>query len=416
MPTVAKVEAHHDEYPYPPAEMIVEDLPEDFSRGVLNFLLRRRDADRLPRRAKIWVAGCGTQQGAAVALSYPSAQVLATDISTKTLAIASSVAEQIGIPNLTFEQQDLLATEQTGSFDLVFATGVLHHLPDPLLGMKQIRAALRPRGAAVIMVYSAAHRQVLSVARRTLLALSRYEPDPDDRYELACRLVEQVLESPRCRSPHRDVLETLWEQRETSRPLVADALMHPLEHAYRLDDFFALLRSAGLAFSTWAHPHEWDVSQYLTAPDLAVRIGTLDELQQWHAIEDLAGFGGPIFKAVVEPADAPKCPPLSEEELLAITPMLSGGFRAHRIEDNKVVETFTTPAFRREADALRVLVRGPTGVGTEWTLPQAVLKVVDLVDGKRSVGDMLPILALDGIGLETIERLLPTKVGLLAPR
>ena len=41
-----------------------------------------------------------------------------------------------------------------GNFSFVASTGVLHHLPDPLLGLRSISNSLHPEGGGSIMLYA----------------------------------------------------------------------------------------------------------------------------------------------------------------------------------------------------------------------------------------------------------------------
>ena len=62
--TVQSVETHYDAFPYPTVTSLALPLPSGFKRWTLDWLLRRRTSERLPADPKVWVAGCGQQQGA----------------------------------------------------------------------------------------------------------------------------------------------------------------------------------------------------------------------------------------------------------------------------------------------------------------------------------------------------------------
>ena len=46
------------------------------------------------------------------------------------------------------------AEELGCSFNKIVCTGVIHHLPDPEIGLRALRSVLKPEGAVHIMVYA----------------------------------------------------------------------------------------------------------------------------------------------------------------------------------------------------------------------------------------------------------------------
>ena len=104
---------------------------------------------------QILIAGCGTSQAARHALRHPDAQVTAIDISTTSLHHTRNLQQQYGLRNLALHW---LPIEEVGAlgrrFDQIVCTGVLHHLPDPDLGLRALRDVLAPEGALELMVYA----------------------------------------------------------------------------------------------------------------------------------------------------------------------------------------------------------------------------------------------------------------------
>ena len=166
MPSFDTVEQQYDAFPYPQPSVVARQLPAEFLRGSLSFLTRRRAADWFSDTMRIWIAGCGTQQAAMWALCHPRAEIVATDLSQTALDIARSLTDQLDIGNVRFAKQNLAEADFAGEFDLVVSTGVIHHMPDPVVGARRIRQALKPNGAAVLMVYNQMHRAALGPFRR----------------------------------------------------------------------------------------------------------------------------------------------------------------------------------------------------------------------------------------------------------
>jgi SAM-dependent methyltransferase len=64
-------------------------------------------------------------------------------------------------------------------FDFIEVSGVLHHLPDPLLGLKALGRVLRPDGTIAIMVYGQYGRTGVYMLQEMfrLMALGQSEDD-----------------------------------------------------------------------------------------------------------------------------------------------------------------------------------------------------------------------------------------------
>jgi SAM-dependent methyltransferase len=105
--------------------------------------------------ADILIAGCGTNQASVFAYTNPAARVIAIDISQPSLDHQQYLKDKHGLANL---ELNLLPIEEVSTlgleFDLIVSTGVLHHMADPLVGMKAIGSCLRQDGALGVMLYA----------------------------------------------------------------------------------------------------------------------------------------------------------------------------------------------------------------------------------------------------------------------
>jgi SAM-dependent methyltransferase/Tfp pilus assembly protein PilF len=130
----------------------------------------------------ILIAGCGTGQ---VAIEHARkfagyGRVLAIDLSLTSLCYAKSKSLALGLDNIEYGQADLLALPSLGrSFDVINASGVLHHLADPPSGWRALLSCLRSDGFMCIGLYSEIARRDVVAARRHI-AERGYGSDPDD--------------------------------------------------------------------------------------------------------------------------------------------------------------------------------------------------------------------------------------------
>jgi SAM-dependent methyltransferase len=119
------------------------------------------------RGKTILVAGCGTgREAVEVALIFPLAFVDAVDLSRASLAHGIRRAREMRIRNLAFKQADLLDLGHLGkTFDLIVSSGVLHHMREPLAGLRALLAALGPGGVLKVGLYSTIARAPIAEAR-----------------------------------------------------------------------------------------------------------------------------------------------------------------------------------------------------------------------------------------------------------
>lgn len=81
---------------------------------------------------------------------HPSAMVVATDVSASALRLAATVGDMAGAPPDLLYAADVHRLPFADAWcDLVVGSEVLHHLDDPVAGLREIRRVLRPGGRYV---------------------------------------------------------------------------------------------------------------------------------------------------------------------------------------------------------------------------------------------------------------------------
>ncbi|AWU97910.1 class I SAM-dependent methyltransferase [Azospirillum ramasamyi] len=178
-PVSVGVRAQYEENPYP-RWMTTGLLPEPVPLSrFLHALFPHAALPASPAWPSAWnapgweapevlVAGCGTGREAVWAAStLKNARVLAVDLSRRSLAYATRQSRRLGLNNVEFAQADLLELETLGRrFDVVHSVGVLHHMEDPMAGLRVLRGLLRPHGVMEVGFYSAAARRPILAARQ----------------------------------------------------------------------------------------------------------------------------------------------------------------------------------------------------------------------------------------------------------
>jgi SAM-dependent methyltransferase len=194
-----------------------------------------------PSGMDILIAGCGTNQAAVFALNNPRAKVVGIDVSSTSLGHQAYLRDRHGLSNLELHR---LPIEEAGAlgrtFDLVVSTGVLHHMADPVAGLRSLAGCLKPHGVAALMLYARYGRigveMMQSVFRDMGLGLD--EPSLGVvRDALANLPADHPVASYRAIAPDLD-----------DDAGVIDTFLHGRERSYTVDECRAFVDSAGLAF------------------------------------------------------------------------------------------------------------------------------------------------------------------------
>src|SRR5262249_52430406 len=133
-----------------------------------------------PGGVDILIAGCGTGSHPIDTFrKFTGARVLAIDLSRTSLAYAVRKTRALGLP-IEFAQADILALDGlTRSFDVIEASGSLHHLKDPAAGWRALLRRLKPGGLMLLGLYSRLARADINAAR-AVIAERGYRGTADD--------------------------------------------------------------------------------------------------------------------------------------------------------------------------------------------------------------------------------------------
>lgn len=124
--------------------------------GDLHFGMRRRIhyLDRMVRDLEvrtIFEAGCNRGQTSFwLHRKFPSAQITSIDISPTLIAHCQSIANHLGIPQITFQVADLANYQSVMGADLVICMDVLEHILDWQTAVKTLVKQLKPGSRLVI--------------------------------------------------------------------------------------------------------------------------------------------------------------------------------------------------------------------------------------------------------------------------
>lgn len=238
-----QVRQHYELYPYPQYPLLASIRRCDTYALNLTALWTRFNHELPPPSAtRILIAGCGSFAPYPFSVANPAAGITALDLSSRSLRRARLHCLLHGRRNVTFRCGDLRQLSAAdGTFALIDAYGVLHHLEDPLAGLKILAARLAPGGILRIMLYSRYARREEESIRRAFRLLGV-------RNTAAAK---QLIDRSQPGSRLRRFAETSYEAGFDAG--LADALLHPLVHTYNIDNFMELIRQSGLKPLLFAH-------------------------------------------------------------------------------------------------------------------------------------------------------------------
>lgn len=282
-------------YPWPPLCFERLDDPR-FWADLLDQDLGRAGRPVLPREgARVWVAGCGTNQAVITALMFPHAQVVASDLSSGALEVAERNARQLGADNLELRCESIHAAGYVRDFDYVVCTGVVHHTADPPRALACLAAALRPAGVMQLMVYNRYHRTATTAFQKALRALlGDGEYAYDQELALARRFVHHY-------AGPGSMGASLAQYRGVPDAQLADALIQPVEHSYTVGSLERMAAEAGLELlAPFPNPFDaasgtlhWDVE--LGDPELQRAYDALPDVRRWQVTNLLLLEDSPLL-------------------------------------------------------------------------------------------------------------------------
>lgn len=304
-------------YPWPP--FYFERLADvRFWAAMLDQDLGRADRPVLPREgARVWVAGCGTNQAVITALMFPEARVVGSDVSAGSLEVAERNARQLGVANLELRTESIHQAGYAGEFDYVVCTGVIHHTANPGGALARLAAALRPAGVMQLMVYNRYRRILPTAFQKALRTLLDADGDGhgagdgegeghahDAALALARRFVHHFA-APGAMSAW------LGSLRDMPDAALADTLIQPVEHSYTVESLDHMAGQAGLELlAPCPNPVDagdgtlhWELE--MGDPGLQRAYDALPDARRWAVTNLLLMEESPMLWFYLQRADSP---------------------------------------------------------------------------------------------------------------
>ena len=286
------VQQLYDTYPFPPETLLDEPPPGYNWRWnwpvAYSFCTGQKPKNQAIR---ILDAGCGTGVGTDYLVHLnPEAHITAIDLSSGALEVAQERCQRSGADRVTFHHLSIYDVGQLeGEFDLINCVGVLHHLPDPIRGIKALASKLAPGGLFHIFVYAELGRWEIQLMQKAIGLLqqnSSLDRPTGETYQEGVKIGRQIFaalpENNRILKREKE----RWAMENHRDASFADMYVHPQEIDYNIDTLFEFIEASGLEFLGFSNVEYWNLERLLgKQPELMERAKQLSDRQRYRLIE-----------------------------------------------------------------------------------------------------------------------------------
>lgn len=241
-----KVQSQYNDWPYPePIHDLKEKITEGFFYDLHLNLFERIifPEGRDYKSADILIAGCGTNQAVYYALAYPEMNIYGIDLSKESIAHNKEMIKKYRLSNLQVEQKDIFDLKDKNKFDVIVATGVVHHTKEPKNTIIKLSEFGKNDCALILGIYSSYLRYGIYSLQNIFRLLDFNQTKAD------LNLVKKFLEGiPGTHPAHRYI--------NASDDLLTDAgvvdtFLHPQDVSFNTKELESLISESGLVFQSW---------------------------------------------------------------------------------------------------------------------------------------------------------------------
>ncbi|MFM9890856.1 MAG: class I SAM-dependent methyltransferase [Rickettsiales bacterium] len=388
------VRGQYEDFPYPFRDP--NDEAKYFHGGDTHSLMGlshggwggKRD---LRQGARILIAGCGTGDSAvmfAEEMNGYSGEIVAIDLSSKSIEIAQARMKKRQLNNVTFRHMSILDLPQAGlgQFDIIESGGVLHHLPDPVAGLAALTPLLKPDGMMAIMVYGQYGRMAIYLVQQLMQQLVPPDAPRDLKIQIAREFLGNVPMGHWLTTNNHHLMEDFhWPDGSG----IYDLFLHSTDRAYTVPQIYDWVEGCGLQLTDIFSPsmdNRFYLPEQYNASPLLRGIFAAKSLREQRTIAEL--MNGNMSKHYFYAAKEPKNSAVFAEDMV-----IDYGATQHLCME------FMTPllqALERAALGERVQVPVMPMEGAPplfLTKTRFVSTLLSLIDGTRSIGATIATVA-----------------------
>ncbi len=274
-PVSKKVREQYEENPYPRWRYTKRYIPNNFCMRLNNQIKPNKVIyDERLDSPNILIAGCGTGSHPISATRYKNSNITGVDLSLASLGYAKRKVNELDYKNINFLQADILQLNKLNKkFDVIESSGVIHHMKDPIEGLKILLEILEPHGFLRLGLYSKLARQNVVKARK-FIKDNNYKDNIKDIKTFRKIIIDNDSDK---------LLNSLTESEDFySMSAVRDLLFHVQEHRFTIPEISKILNNLKLEFLGFDIPNPSIKNKYSEIfPDDKKNIS----LDNWHQFE-----------------------------------------------------------------------------------------------------------------------------------
>ena len=240
-PISSKVREQYEDHPYPRWRFAKQVKKQSFTE-VINTLIKpnKIDYNENFENPDVLIAGCGTGKDPISANIFKNANILAVDLSLTSLAYAKRKTLELNYNNINYLHADILHLKKLNKkFDIIQSSGVLHHMKNPIEGLKILLDMLYSHGCLRLGLYSEIARQNI-VKARALIKKNNYKNITED-----IKKFRQIIINEEKDTSLKKLSDSLdFYATSTTR----DLLFHTQEHRFTIPEISKILNDLNLEF------------------------------------------------------------------------------------------------------------------------------------------------------------------------
>tara|TARA_A100001011_G_C14303693_1_gene842041 strand:- start:226 stop:2223 length:1998 start_codon:yes stop_codon:yes gene_type:complete len=274
-PVSKKVRAQYEKNPYPRWRFTKRYIPNNFCQRLNNQIKPNKIiCDERLDSPNILIAGCGTGSHPISATRYKNSNIIGVDLSLSSLGYAKRKVNELDHENIKFLHTDILHLKKLNKkFDVIESSGVIHHMKDPIEGLKILVEILEPHGFLRLGLYSELARQNVVKARKFI---------EDNNYKDHIRDIK-IFRKAIIDNDGDKLLNSLTESEDFyTMSAVRDLLFHVQEHRFTIPEISEILSNLKLEFLGFDIPNPSIKKEYSKIfPNDKKNIS----LDNWHQFE-----------------------------------------------------------------------------------------------------------------------------------
>jgi SAM-dependent methyltransferase len=387
--TQSRVKKQYEQLPYPfrnpedeKRRMVVTGL-DDLT--VVNHWCFHGKKD-FTKPGRILIAGGGTGDSVvylAHQLRKSPVELVYVDLSEASMKVAQARVKVRGLERkVTWILGSLTELDQygVGQFDYINCSGVLHHLPDPVVGLRSLRACLKPDGALGIMVYAQYGRTAVYHMQALFQQLLKGVDDCDEKLAVARQVFSQ-LPSSNWYFRGQDLFPSIEMTDDTE---LYDLFLHSQDRAYTVPQLHDFLTQAKLhlvqftgEFRLW-----YDPAHAFSDPAMLERVRSQPVAAQQAICEVLWGcIHKHSFWASADPS------PSANPTDITLAPQLT--HHAVVLDLAQRMQACTTDTFVID------FISGPRTTNIALDCNRLSQRYLALIDGRRTLGELIDVLVAE---------------------